>query len=72
MDQLSPCPYCGSKNVEFETVTELLSGGRDVFYPAWAAWCKGCSRLGPSGSKSEAAWEWNNIKATVAHEIKLR
>lgn len=60
MDTLNACASCGSKKVEFTTTTEELKGGGG-YYPAWAVWCKGCGKLGPSGSKSEAAWEWNNL-----------
>lgn len=58
MEALNQCS-CGSKKLVFTTVHEE-DKDRGFWYPAWVVWCKGCGKLGASGSKSEAAWEWNN------------
>ena len=72
MDQLQACPYCGSASIEF-TDDWKESKWSGHLLPGWAVLCKGCCRLGPyGGNKSEAAWEWNNLSSTIAHDSKQR
>jgi Lar family restriction alleviation protein len=52
--ELSPCPFCGSKKMEY--VTELSGGGGKLY----AVLCAECFSSGAGyGSKNEAIAAWN-------------